>query len=429
MTAKSWRERATRRSRTSGAASRRSTARRRRSATTRCCTAAIKRLFDAPRAYESVTPQDIQKLAAELLRPSNRTVGVLTSAAAPRPAQGEGRMKPLRRSTLAAVVCCSHRCVLGAAATASRRRRSSACNCRTAPSLLLMERHDVPLIAFNAVVRGGAVSDPDERAPARASLLAGLLRERRGLARRGRSSPRPSHRSAGRSRPAPAPRASRVSGSFLARDQKLMVELLADMLQRPRLEQAQFETLRARQIEFIRAAKDSDLAALTPIYGAVVPVRRAPVRPFGRRQRSESRGDQARGPAALLPGAGRRRPADRRRRRRLQDGAVEAALSRAFSGWRKAGAALPPIPKAGARGEPPRAAGRCAGLGAVLFLGRHRRRRRGTIRAGRRSTSTNTLFGGRFTSMLNTELRIRTGLSYGASSQLRPAARRPATGR
>ena len=28
----------------------------------------------------------------------------------------------------------------------------------------------------------------------------------------------------------------------------------------------------------------------------------------------------------------------------------------------------------------------------------------------------NTLFGGRFTSMLNSELRIRTGLSYGASS-------------
>ena len=26
--------------------------------------------------------------------------------------------------------------------------------------VLLMERHDVPLIAFSAVVRGGAVSDP-----------------------------------------------------------------------------------------------------------------------------------------------------------------------------------------------------------------------------------------------------------------------------
>ena len=30
----------------------------------------------------------------------------------------------------------------------------------------------------------------------------------------------------------------------------------------------------------------------------------------------------------------------------------------------------------------------------------------------------NTLFGGRFTSMLNSELRIRTGLTYGARSQL-----------
>ena len=44
-----------------------------------------------------------------------------------------------------------------------------------------------------------------------------------------------------------------VSGSFLARDQKLMVELLADMLQRPKLEAAQFDSLRARHIEFIRA--------------------------------------------------------------------------------------------------------------------------------------------------------------------------------
>jgi zinc protease len=35
------------------------------------------RLFDAPRAYESVTVQDIQQLASELLRATNRTVGTL----------------------------------------------------------------------------------------------------------------------------------------------------------------------------------------------------------------------------------------------------------------------------------------------------------------------------------------------------------------
>src|ERR1044071_7514042 len=77
--------------------------------------------------------------------------------------------------------------------------------------LLLMERHDVPLIAFTAVLRGGALSDP-----------------------------------------------AGESG---------VASLLAGMLQRPRLDTTQFDTLRARQIEFIRAAKESDLAALAPIYG------------------------------------------------------------------------------------------------------------------------------------------------------------------
>jgi zinc protease len=49
-----------------------------------------KRLFDAPREYESVTADDIRKLATDLLRKSNRTVGVLTAAAAAK-SQGEGR--------------------------------------------------------------------------------------------------------------------------------------------------------------------------------------------------------------------------------------------------------------------------------------------------------------------------------------------------
>lgn len=47
------------------------------------------RLFDAPSGYESVTADDIRKLATDLLRPSNRTVGVLTAKTAA--GQGEGR--------------------------------------------------------------------------------------------------------------------------------------------------------------------------------------------------------------------------------------------------------------------------------------------------------------------------------------------------
>jgi zinc protease len=45
-----------------------------------------RKLFDAPRAYEQVTIDDIKKVAVELLRPSNRTVGVLRTA----PAAKEG---------------------------------------------------------------------------------------------------------------------------------------------------------------------------------------------------------------------------------------------------------------------------------------------------------------------------------------------------
>ena len=36
-----------------------------------------RKLFDAPRTYEQVTVEDVKKIAAEILRPSNRTVGVL----------------------------------------------------------------------------------------------------------------------------------------------------------------------------------------------------------------------------------------------------------------------------------------------------------------------------------------------------------------
>jgi zinc protease len=39
------------------------------------------KLFDAPHAFQQVTTEDVKKLAAEILRPSNRTVGVLAAGA------------------------------------------------------------------------------------------------------------------------------------------------------------------------------------------------------------------------------------------------------------------------------------------------------------------------------------------------------------
>ncbi len=279
--------------------------------------------------------------------------------------------------------------------------------------VLLMERHDVPLIAFTAVVRGGAVSDsPGESG--QASLLAGLLQK--GAGSRDAVQFAETIASVGGQIDAAASTESiRASGSFLARDQELMVELLADMLQRPRLEQAQFDTLRARQIEFIRAAKESDLAALIPIYGESYLFAG---HPYGR---SVDGSEQSL--AAI-------KHADLQRYYQEQVGAdrlivsvagdfkaahLKQRISRAFSGWRKAGAALPSIPKA------ERATSR-----RVLLVDAPESVQSyfwaGTIGVPRNDPRrpaldvTNTLFGGRFTSMLNTELRIRTGLSYGAAS-------------
>ena len=279
--------------------------------------------------------------------------------------------------------------------------------------VLLMERHDVPLIAFSAVLRGGAVVDPAGESGV-ASLLASLLQKGAG-ARDAVQFAETVASVGGQIEAAASIESLSVSGSFLARDQQLMVELLADMLQRPRLEQEQFDTLRARQIEFIRAAKESDLGTLAPIYGQS---QLFAGHPYGR---------PVDGSEASLAAI---KHADLQRYYQEQVGAdrlivsvagdfksaqLKQSISRAFSGWRKAGAALPQMPKAervtGRRVllvDAPESVQSYFWAGNIAVAKNDPRRPSLDV--------TNTLFGGRFTSMLNTQLRIRTGLSYGASS-------------
>lgn len=286
--------------------------------------------------------------------------------------------------------------------------------------LLLMERHDVPLITFNALLRGGALVDPREQFGL-SSLLAGLLekgageRDAVGFARAVASV-------GGAIETGASTESISINGSFLARDRKLMVELLADMLQRPRLEQAQFEALRARRIEFIRAAKDSDLAALTPTYGAAALFAAHPYgRPVGGSEASLAR---IRHPD-LLRFYQEQFGADRLILAVVGDfdtAQLKQLLTDAFAGWRKAGASLPEV-------APPTAPGGRRVLlvdapdsvQSYFWAGDLGVARKDPRRAA--LDVTNTLFGGRFTSMLNSALRIRTGLSYGASSRFDRLAR------
>lgn len=279
--------------------------------------------------------------------------------------------------------------------------------------LLLMERRDVPLIAFNAVLRGGAASDP-ANGSGTASLLAGLLEKGAGK-RDALAFAQAVASVGGKIETGASTEAIAVSGSFMARDYKLMIELLADMLQRPLLAPEQFDSLRDRQIEFIRSAKDSDLAALTSIYGAAALFSQHPYgRPVSGGEASlaalehdEVRAyydDQVGADRLILAVVGD-----------FQTNTMKRELSRAFASWRKAKISLstPPATPA-ADGRRVLLVDAPESVQSYFWMGAP-----GVARGDPRRASldvVNTLFGGRFTSMLNSELRIRTGLSYGASS-------------
>jgi zinc protease len=188
------------------------------------------------------------------------------------------------------------------------------------------------------------------------------------------------------------------------------------MLQRPRLDAAQFEVLRSRSIEEIRAAKDSDLASLSAIYGRALLFAE---HPFGR---PESGTEQWLAQATLADVQAHYRSnvgADRLILAVAGDfrsAQMKQMLTRALSGWRKAATPIQPVKAA------PRLVGRKVLLvdapGSVqsyFWAGNVGVARKDPRRAA--LDVVNTLVGGRFTSMLNSELRIRTGLSYGAESR------------
>ena len=285
--------------------------------------------------------------------------------------------------------------------------------------LLLSEKSEVPLVSVTAILRGGAVVDPEGRSGL-ANLLAGLLEK--GAGERDAASFAETVDASGGMLASRADLESiTVSGNFLARNADLMVELLADMLLRPELAEAEFEKLRERSINFIRAAKDTNLNALLPIYGQAFL--------FG----EHAYGNPVSGSETTLAAISHDDILDFYEQQLGGDrliiavtgdfdtAAMIAELTAAFGGWRPAAAALPElaaaVPQDGRRVllvDKPGATQTYFWLGNVGVALDYENRAALDI--------TNTLFGGRYTSMLNTELRMKSGLTYGARSQLTRAS-------
>ena len=281
--------------------------------------------------------------------------------------------------------------------------------------ILLSEKHDVPLIGIEAVLRGGGLSDP-AGLEGISDLLAGLMGK--GAGERDASAFAEAVAAVGGSLDAAAGLETlTVAGEFMSRDAALMVELLADLLRRPALDAAEFDKLRNRSINFIRAAKDSNLRALVPYYGDAFLFGD---HPYGR---------SAVGTEASLA---RITHADAVRHYREQVGGdrliisvsgdfetstMQSLLSNAFSDWRAAEAELAnvaaPQPQTGRRVllvDKPGVTQTYFWLANIGVAVDYPQREELDI--------ANTVFGGRFTSMLNTALRLESGLTYGASSRL-----------
>ena len=281
--------------------------------------------------------------------------------------------------------------------------------------LLIAEKHDVPLVGLRAVVRGGAAADPAGRA-GMAGLLSALIQK--GAGERDAAAFAEASAYVGGSLTASAStEAVSVSADFLARDAALMIELVADMLMRPTLAEEQFVKERDRTMALIRAARGSNPQALMSAYANGFL--------FGDHPYGNPASGSESSLAAISHEELMRFYADNFGSDRLivavvgdfNAEAMKKALANAFDGWAPAGAILPALEPA------PRTEGRrvllvdkpgasqtyfwIGNIGVALDYAR-----RAELRIA------NTLFGGRFTSMLMTALRVETGLTYGARSTI-----------
>jgi len=281
--------------------------------------------------------------------------------------------------------------------------------------LLLNENHDVPLIGLEAVVRGGAAADPQDKHGV-ASLLANLLVK--GANERNSAQFAEAVASVGGQIDASASLESlSVSADFLSRDAALMVELVADALQRPTLDREEFEKLRDRSINLIKSAKGSDPNNLMPSYANAFLFGAHPYgNPVGGSESSLARithgdllayyADRVGGDRLVIAVSGD-----------FEIASMREALTLAFGDWRAATGAPSTIvqPEAAASSrvfliDKPGATQSYFWFGNV-----------GVAKgfSGRAELNlANTVFGGRFTSMLMTELRTKSGLSYSARSSM-----------
>lgn len=281
-------------------------------------------------------------------------------------------------------------------------------------TVLLMEKHDVPLVAINARIAGGALADAPGKEGS-AALLAELMQKGAGT-RNAKAFADAVDGAGGRLSIGSDMETLQLDAEFMARDAQLMIDLSADALLRPTLDAAEFAKVRERAVQSLVAAKDGDPRQLVGSYGRAWLFRG---HPYGRAVDGDETSlanvtlDDLRayrnglgGDRLIIAVVGDFKSAD-----------MKKSLEAAFGTWGKAQGTLPTVTaKAPETGRRVLLVDKPGATQSYFWLGNVGVDRRDPQLPAQ--TLVNTVFGGRFTSMINTELRIKSGLSYGANSSL-----------
>ena len=279
-------------------------------------------------------------------------------------------------------------------------------------TLLLMEQHEVPLISFSVVIRSGAVADPPGK-EGLASVTAELLRK----GTKTRTADQLSSELdfiGGQLATNAAADSSRLAAEFVTKDLAKGLDLLVDVVLNPTFPQDQVTKVLKQRLDGIKAAKDRAQGVIAQyfnrsLYGS---------HPYGHPPAGDERSlaaltreDVVRFYGAnYIPGGTVFAVCGD-----FSTSEIEKLLSARFSAWQSKPAAGVPIP------DPTPA------QGTMLLIVDKPDATQTFFRIGNVGISrsnpdrvwirvVNTLFGGQFTSWLNTELRINKGLTYGVSS-------------
>jgi predicted Zn-dependent peptidase len=279
-------------------------------------------------------------------------------------------------------------------------------------TVLLMEKHGVPIVNLAAIVKAGCVADPAGQ-EGLASVTAGLLRK--GTAKRSAQGFAADLDFIGAEFSADSSADyTAITSEFLTKDVDKGLDLFSDAMLHPAFAQTEVEKLLAQEIDGIKAAKDEAQSVMLNYYYGYLFNKHPYGRPVGGDELSLARikrdaiakfyGTNYTPGNTILAVAGE-----------FNSAQMRAKIEQALGGWSAKPSLLPAIvAPTPVKGKKLLLVDKPDSTQTFFVFGNVGTAENDPDRVAIRVV--NTIFGGRFTSELNEALRVESGLTYGAEA-------------